>query len=197
MFRRACRILDKRDFNPKTSILLMAFEYRIKDQYAQHFVTFTVHQWVNVFTRKAYIDILLESLRFCQKNKGLKIYGWVIMTNHIHLIISSNKGNLSDIIRDLKKYTSSKIVKAIEENPKESRKRWMLWLLKKEDRIWFWKEGYHGEEITTMSFFDSKLQYIHLNPVRANIVMKEEEYLYSSCADYYGISKGLLDLAES
>jgi putative transposase len=120
----------------------MAFEYRIKDQYGQYFVTFTVHQWVDVFTREEYKNILIESLKFCQKEKGLQIYGWVFMTNHIHLIISSNKDKLSDIIRDFKKYTASKVYAAIQNNQRESRKNWLLWLLRKDDKVWFWEEGY-------------------------------------------------------
>ena len=173
----------------------MAYEYRIKDQHGMYFITSTVHQWVDVFTRKDYIDILLDSLRFCQQEKGLKIYGWVVMTNHIHLIVQSDKVPLSDIIRDFKKFTATTITKAIANNPKESRKRWLLWLLKKDDKIWFWEEGYHGEEIFSKSFFESKMRYIHLNPVRAGLVEKEEEYLYSSCRDLYGVRKGLLELA--
>jgi REP element-mobilizing transposase RayT len=174
----------------------MAYAYSIGDQQGQYFVTFTVHQWVDVFTRPIYVDILLESIRYCQKNKGLQVYAWVIMSNHIHMIISCRTGRLSDIIRDLKKYTSSKITEAIEENKYESRKRWLLWLLKKEGRTIFWNEGYHGEEINSKSFYESKLDYIHQNPVKARIVEKEEEYLYSSCADYYGTRQGLLELAE-
>ena len=173
----------------------MAYEYRIKDQHGLYFITSTVHQWVDVFTRKDYIDILLDSLRFCQQEKGLKIYAWVVMTNHIHLIVQSDKVPLSDIIRDFKKFTATAITKAIANNPKESRKRWLLWLLKKEDKIWFWEEGYHGEEIFSKSFFDSKMRYIHFNPVRAGLVEKEEEYLYSSCGDLYGMRKGLLELS--
>lgn len=69
-------------------------------------------------------------------------------------------------------------------------------MLKKEGRTIFWDEGYHGEEINSKSFFESKLNYIHENPVKARIVEKEEEYLYSSCGDFYGTRKGLLDLAE-
>jgi putative transposase len=172
----------------------MAFAYTIKDQFGQYFITCTVHQWVDIFTRKLYIDILLDSLRFCQKEKGLTIHAWVIMSNHIHLIISSKKEKLSDIIRDFKKYISTKIVSAIRENPKERRKKWLLWLFRKEEKIWFWEEGYHGEEIITQPFFESKLNYIHLNPVRAGFVEKEEEYVYSSCGDYYGNRKGLLEL---
>ena len=172
----------------------MAFAYTISDQYSQYFITSTVHQWVDVFTRRVYIDILLDSIRYCQKEKGLKIFAWVIMTNHIHMIVQSDKGNLSGIIRDLKKYTAIRIVEAVEANPGESRKSWMLWLFKKNDGIWFWEAGYHGEEITTQRFYDSKVDYIHLNPVRAGIVEKEEEYLYSSCGDFYGTRKGLLEL---
>ncbi|MDQ3395657.1 MAG: hypothetical protein M3512_16335 [Bacteroidota bacterium] len=88
------------------------------------------------------------------------------------------------------------MVQAINENILESRKRWLLWLLKKEDHIWFWEEGYHGEEINSLNFFDTKVSYIHLNPVRAGLVEKEEEYLLSSCADFYGTRKGPLRLTE-
>ncbi len=173
----------------------MGYAYKIYDQGGIHFVTFTVHQWVDVFTRKAYADLLIESLRYCQSNKGLLIYAWVLMSNHCHLIVQAKEGyKLSDILRDLKKYTSKKIVEAIELNPQESRKSWLLWLLKKEGHNWFWEEGYHGEEVYTKEFFDTKARYIHLNPVRAGWVEKEEEYRWSSCADFYGTGRGLLEL---
>ncbi len=119
----------------------MGLSYTIKNQHAPHFITCTVHQWVDVFTRAEYINILLDSIRYCQKHKGLEVHSWVIMSNHFHMILSSKKANLSDIIRDLKKYTSRKIYEAIKQNPAESRKKWMLWLLKKDGKIWFWEEG--------------------------------------------------------
>ncbi|WP_205314303.1 transposase [Pedobacter namyangjuensis] len=133
----------------------MGFAYHIKDQGAVHFVTFTVHQWVDVFTRPIYIEILLDSLTHCQKEKGLEIYAWVIMSNHCHFIVSAKNDNLSDIIRDFKKFTSKAIFKAIEENHRESRKNWLLKALNFEGRIWFWEEGYHGEEIYSEDFFDN------------------------------------------
>ncbi len=170
--------------------------YKIYDQSGVYFVTNTVHQWVDVFTRREYAEILIESLRFCQEHKGLRIYEWVIMSNHIHLIIGSEKSNLSDILRDFKKYTATQIVHAISVNARESRKNWLLWLLKKEGAITFWQEGYYGKEIRTKGFYDNKARYIHLNPLRAGIVIKEEEYLYSSCCDRYGVRKGLLSLAD-
>lgn len=174
----------------------MGYAYTVRDQQGLYFVTFTVHQWVDVFTRKQYVDLLLEDLRYCQQHKGLKVYAWVVMTNHCHLILRTDGFNLSDVIRDFKKHTAKRIFEAINDNESESRKRWLLWLLKKDDHIWFWEEGYHGVELTDKQIFDSKVDYIHLNPVRANIVEKPEEYLYSSCCDFYGTRKGLLELEQ-
>ena len=90
----------------------MAHAYRVYDQEELYFVTFTVHQWVDVFTRNQYADILLESLRYCQENKGLKIYAWVVMSNHCHLIIRTEGTRLTVVIRDFKKYTAKKIIEA-------------------------------------------------------------------------------------
>lgn len=172
----------------------MGLTYTVKSQERLYFITCTVRQWVDVFTRDVYREIVVDSIRHCQENKGLRLHGWVIMSNHIHLIISSTKNNLSDIIRDFKKFTSTKIVEAIRNNSQESRKRWLLRLFIRNGAVRFWQEGYHGEEITSRAFYLTKLNYIHLNPVRAGWVEKEEEYLYSSCGDYYGIRKGKLEL---
>ena len=173
----------------------MALTNTIRNQGGVHYVTFTVHQWVDIFTRRLYVDILLDSLRYCQQNKSLEIYGWVIMSNHCHLILRAKNENLSDVIRDFKKFTAKEIVKSIQQNTKESRREWLNFLLLKDEKIWFWEESYYGEEIFSKAFFDSKLNYIHLNPVRAGLVEKEEEYLLSSAGDYFGTRKGLLELS--
>ena len=96
--------------------------YKIRNQAAIHFITFDVSEWVDVFTRKEYRDIVLESIRFCQKEKGLLLHSWCIMSNHLHLIISAKNENLSDVLRDFKKFTSKQVISAIENNSKESRK---------------------------------------------------------------------------
>ena len=62
----------------------MTTGYQIKEQDQLHFVTLQVVDWIDVFTRENYRKIIVENLNFCQKNKGLEIYGWVIMSNHIH-----------------------------------------------------------------------------------------------------------------
>jgi REP element-mobilizing transposase RayT len=101
----------------------MSRKYKFKNPEGVYFVSFAVQGWVDALTRSEYKDILIANLDFCQKNKGLEIFAWYIMTNHVHLMIRAKKGYLlQDILRDFKKFTSKAIVKAIEENPVESRK---------------------------------------------------------------------------
>lgn len=105
----------------------MSEKYKIVEEGIPYFVTFTVVKWLDVFTRNEYRDIIIDSLNFCQKNKGLNVYAFCIMTNHIHLIISSSKNSkLSNIIRDFRGFTSKQLKQMIMESPLESRKDWML-----------------------------------------------------------------------
>jgi len=103
--------------------------YKIRNQAEVHFVTFAVSEWIDVFSKKDYRDIVLDSIRFCQKEKGMILHGWCIMTNHLHLIASAKNNNLSDILRDFKKFTGKQIVSAIENNEHESRRGLGLLLL--------------------------------------------------------------------
>jgi putative transposase len=176
--------------------------YKIRDQAAIHFVTFSVVEWIDVFTRKLYRDIVLDSLRYCQENKFLLLHSWCIMSNHLHLIASSGNSDLSGILRDFKKFTSKNLVSAIAANPKESRKEWMLRLFREQGEInsrnkdyQFWQQDNHPEELYSPAFIFQKLNYIHNNPVEAGIVDNAWEYRYSSARDYYHTKKcGLLDL---
>ena len=68
---------------------------------------------------------MIDCFRYCIENKGIVLYGYVIMSNHIHLIIQSKEGKLSDLLRDFKKFTAKNILEAIKQNP-ESRREWML-----------------------------------------------------------------------
>jgi len=95
--------------------------YKIRNREGIYFVNFAVVDWADVFTRRDYKDIVVKSLRYCQAEKHLILHAWCIMTNHVHLIASSGTGELSDILRDFKKFTSIEIVKAIAANGQESR----------------------------------------------------------------------------
>jgi REP element-mobilizing transposase RayT len=107
----------------------MSIRYKFWDSYATYFVTFAVVDWIDVFTRNDYRKIVVDSINYCVHNKGLIVHGWVLMTNHLHLLISrqnDNANSFSDIMRDMKKYTAMHLIKSIKENPQESRKEWMI-----------------------------------------------------------------------
>ena len=176
--------------------------FQIRDQYDDHFITCSFVEWIDVFTSNLYADILKDSLKFCQVNKGLNIHAWCIMSNHIHVIISTNGiKRLYEVIRDFKKYSSFAIIKAIRDNPQESRKNWMLWIFKKAGEqnernkdFQFWQQDNHPVECSTEEILKSRMIYLHANKVRARIVRFEQDYLYSSGIDYYGNGKGLIDI---
>ncbi len=164
--------------------------YKIRDQSLPHFVTATVVDWIDVFSRKVYRDCIIDSLDFCIKNKGMILYGYVIMSNHIHIIVQSSDGKLSDLIRDFKKFTAKTILEKIQAEP-ESRREWMLERFRlateshtRNEKYQFWKYGNHPEEIYSNKFMWSKLDYIHFNPVRSGIVEKASHYVYSSASNY-------------
>lgn len=164
--------------------------YIIRDQQKAHFITATVVDWIDVFSRKNYRDCIIECFDYCMKNKGMILYGYVVMSNHIHMIIQSNDGKLSDLLRDFKKFTAKKILDKIQNEP-ESRREWMLERFKiateshsRNKNYQFWQYGNHAEEIFSEHFLWSKLDYIHMNPVRSGIVSKIEDYIYSSANNY-------------
>ncbi len=100
--------------------------YVIRDQQATHFLTFTVCGWIDLFTRKVYKDILLDSFTYCRINKNLELYGYVIMSHHVHLIARVREGkSLSDFIRDFKAHTHRQMIKIIDSEV-ESRRHWLL-----------------------------------------------------------------------
>ncbi len=109
----------------------MSRKYKIVDQSKPHFVTFSVVHWIDLFTRLVYANLLMDSLRHCQRNKGLKIYAWCFMTNHVHLIIGTKENPIQDILRDFKSFTSKSLKKEIINKQQESRKSWILYLMEK------------------------------------------------------------------
>ena len=95
----------------------MSEKYKVIDSTVPTFITITVVDWVDLFTRPVYYNILHESLNYCIKEKGLSVHAYVHMTNHIHLIGTAFEGKLQNVTRDFKKYTSKKLIKAIQEHP--------------------------------------------------------------------------------
>ena len=178
----------------------MSRKYKFGDSDKLYFISFAVVYWIDAFVRKEYKDILVDSWKYCQQHKGLEIYGWVIMTSHVHLIIGSNQNKLETIVRDMKTHTSAQLKKSITNYKGESRKEWMLWLMERagkknsNNKDWqFWQQHNKPIEIINASMLYQKLEYIHRNPVEAGFVENEEDWLYSSARDFHS-KKGLIDL---
>lgn len=108
--------------------------------------------------------------------------------------------NLEDKIRDFKEFTSKSIIQSIKEIP-ESRKEWLLnkfyfqdtRVVKSKDYI-LGKDGYHAKQLDNSTLLQQKTDYIHNNPVETGIVLRPEEYLYSSAKNYAGLPEKLIEV---
>jgi REP element-mobilizing transposase RayT len=188
----------------------MSTKYKFTDKAATYFTTSTIVGWINVFTRDLYRDILLNNFRYCQKNQGLQLHAWVLMTNHFHLIYScSSDHDPATVLKNIKSYTALKIIDAIIRNPKESRKEClpageagMLKMFrqygeenKSNYQYQFWQHENHPILLDSTGMLEQRITYLHENPVRAGFVELAESWKYSSAADYYTKDKkGLLEI---
>jgi REP element-mobilizing transposase RayT len=152
-----------------------------------YFITLTVTDWIDIFTRRIYSDFIIENLTWCQQHKKLNIYAYVIMTNHIHLIANAENGSLGDILRDFKTYTSKELMKMIRENLSESRRDWMIKAFEKAGKYnplnknhQFWQNGNYPVLLYSAEVIQQKIDYIHDNPVKAGFVGSAHEFWYSS-----------------
>jgi REP element-mobilizing transposase RayT len=167
--------------------------YRILDQQGLTFITCTVVGWIDIFTRKKYRDIILQSLSYNRSEKDLKVYAYVVMSNHLHLVVQAGlegRYSLSEILRDFKKYTAVHILETIQKEP-ESRRTWLLHMFKyyakyntNNREFQFWIQENHPILLYSNKFIWQKINYIHQNPVKAGIVEKPGDYLYSSARNY-------------
>ena len=180
----------------------MSDKYKFGDLEGVYFTTTTTVGWVDIFTRPELKQIVINSLRYCQREKGLLIHGWCLMPSHLHMICSTTNIELSMIFHDFKAFTSKEIVKVLD-SVSESRRHWMLGLfgevaagIKRNTNYKVWQDGNHPILLTRQKFVHQKLQYIHNNPVAEEIVSEPEHYLYSSARDYafFPKVKGYLEI---
>ncbi len=177
--------------------------YKIVDQNATYFLTFTVVGWIDLFTRKECKQIIIDSLKYCQQQKGLMIYAYVLMESHIHLVASAQEksSGISAIIRDFKKFTSKQIIQWMQNNTVESRKEWMEMVFRYYGKyntnnavFQVWKQDNCPKICALPEFTFQKINYIHQNPVVSGIVDDPLAYRYSSARNYAGISDTVLEV---
>jgi putative transposase len=176
--------------------------HKILDQQGLNFLTLTIVGWIDIFARKKYRDLVIDSLRYCQKEKGLHVHGYVIMTNHIHLVVRADgQQPLSEVIGDFKSFTATTIMKDLENNVQESRREWLLYIFgffakinKRKTAHQLWTTDNHPIALFSQKVIQQKLNYIHLNPVRAGWVKWPQHYLYSSASNYLENGQGILEV---
>jgi putative transposase len=167
----------------------MSESYKIHED-GLYYVTFAVVGWLDVFTRRVYQDIFTESIKFCQEKKGLNIYCFCLMPNHVHFIADSYDGSLSNILRSFKSHTAKALMAAISDNPQESRKELFLHQFhyygkkSKHNENQFWKHDSHPFYLYSNEMIDQKIKYIHKNPVEAGFVNEAHEWRLSSANEY-------------
>ena len=179
----------------------MSTAYKIDEQDGVYYLTLQIVNWANLFTRQVYRDIVIDNLRYCIANKGLIVYAYVIMSNHIHLLVQSSTSQLSNTIRDFKSYSSKKFIEYIQQN-NESRSEWLLSVFKqaaynhkRNSNYQAWTHENHSVHVYSNKFITQKIDYIHNNPVKANLVRQPEDYIYSSACNYAGETAVLPEVA--
>ncbi len=178
----------------------MSRKYKFLNKEGLYFVSFATVNWIDVFVREAYSNIIVESLNYCIEQKGMEVYCWCIMPSHIHLIFRAKANNPDVLLGRFKEYTSKKLVKTIQENQIESRKEWMLWLFERAalkssnvNAKQFWQHNNKPIELWSPAVIEQKADYIHQNPVVAGFTTKGRHWKYSSAIDYSG-GKGLVNI---
>jgi putative transposase len=166
--------------------------YRIYAEKTPHFLTCTVLNWIPLFTRPETAGIILEALRYRQEEIVWKIYGYVILENHIHMIVQAE--DLAVELPRFKSYTARKLIDHLKECRAERLLQQLAFFRKdhKRDRDYqCWEEGSHPQLIETEQVLRQKLDYIHQNPVKRGYVDDPMHWRYSSARDYAGL-KGLV-----
>ncbi|MFA6566358.1 MAG: transposase [Candidatus Paceibacterota bacterium] len=139
-----------------------------------YFLTFTVKKWYYLFDRHNRWNIISDSLHYCQKNKNLKLYGFVFMLNHIHLVAESP--DVAGFVRDFKRHTSREIHKNIVATEPNIEK-----LFIEDDGTYsIWQDTNMPIVLENEKVFQQKLNYILENPVRKNYVSETCFWYWSS-----------------
>ena len=164
---------------------------------APHFLTCTINHWVPIFTRLATVQVVIDALAYRQYHRNMKIFAYVILENHLHLIAQSE--NLQKEISSFKSWSAKQLLQVLHEQGATHVLKQLAFYKKahKRDRQYqVWEEGSHPQQIQSHEMLLQKIEYIHHNPVKRGYVDKAEHWRYSSARNYAG-RDGLLDIDTS
>jgi len=166
---------------------------RLKE-YKCFFITTTCNNWHKLLKDDRYYSILYNSMKFVNKKYSASIIAYVFMPNHIHFILYFNDENqLSEYMRDLKKFTSGEIRRLLEKDGEFD----LLNKIRyngKTQKFKVWMDRFDDVIIDNEEILINKLKYIHRNPIRRNLVLLQEQYKHSSAGFYYIKKEPLMDI---
>jgi REP element-mobilizing transposase RayT len=169
----------------------MSRKYKFHNKQGAYFISFATVYWLDIFIRQVYFNVLEESIEYCRAEKGMEVYAYCFMPSHVHLIFRSSNEDPSGLIRDFKGFTARKLIKAIEENPQESRKEWLLFMMERAGKTksnvkqrQFWQQHNQPVELWSEKVIQQKINYIHNNPVKSGFVTNPIDWKYSSARNY-------------
>lgn len=167
--------------------------YHILDPDAPYFLTCTIIQWLALFAQPANAQIVLDSLGFLQRERGLRLYGYVIMENHCHLLAAGP--SLAKSLSSFKSFTAHRIVERMKErrSPGLDLLGWYRLRHKTDREHQVWQEGSHPVQIEGETMMRQRLEYIHNNPVNRGYVDDPLCWRYSNARNYAGL-EGLIQV---
>jgi REP-associated tyrosine transposase len=168
--------------------------YVITEPDKPHFMTCTVVEWLPVFTRPETVQVLLDCWRYQREHVGLRLYGYVVLENHLHFIAQAR--NLGKCVSSFKSFTARRIIDYLQAHGAErmlDRLQTAKKAHKADRKYQFWQEGVHAELVFSAAMMREKLDYIHANPVKRGYVSLPEHWRYSSAGNYIGLA-GLIEV---
>jgi len=169
--------------------------YKIYEPTHPHFITCTILHWIPIFTRTQTTDIIFNSLKYLQQTDNLKIYAYVILENHLHLIASSDDINKS--MTNFKKFTAKEIINLLKKGNVKTILEQLAFYKKahkKETTYQLWQEGIQPKLIQSDKMMIERINYIHNNPVKRGYIENAKCWRYSSARDYEDI-EGLIKIS--
>jgi REP element-mobilizing transposase RayT len=168
--------------------------YRIYETEYPYFITSTVNSWLPVFTRQEAADVVFDSWRYLQREREFRIFGYVILENHLHMIVSAPE--LPAVMHSFKSWTARKIIDLLEECGSKTLLRQLRATKlnhKKQSEYQVWQEGGKPKQIQNDEMMWQKIEYIHNNPLDRGFVDDPLHWRWSSARNYAG-QRGLIDV---
>lgn len=159
--------------------------YRIFEDHAIYFLTFSVVQWLPVLINEAPCRIVCDSLNYCHREKSLRINAFVIMPTHLHLILFDadfESTRLQQTLTSLRKFTGQQLSTYCDQHLLPAFGQTLRGGNRGDRERQFWQQSKHAEAIRSQSFWRTKLDYLHDNPCRKGLVVEPNCWRFSSAA---------------